>query len=447
MNAFGSGFCVLAAFLQVALPRRWAALPLLLSVLYMTRGQALDVAGANFTVLHIVVAVGWLRVWIRGEGLADGLHGVDVAMLTWAALLLGTGAFHAYDGWLFRSGLVWTTLGSYFLLRVFLRDLEDVRRLFTALAIAMVPLALLMLFEKTTDLNPFGPLGGVNPIASVRRGFGYVRAQGPFAHPILAGTVGATAIGIGLALRGSAGVYRRAAMAAGAAIVVASGSSGPILMAAFVVLARAAWALREHMRAVRWSLVAGVLALAALMNDPVYFVMARIDISGGSQGYFRAQLIRSSIEHLSEWWATGTDYTRHWMPSGIVANDRHTDMTNHFLQMGVMGGLVLAAAFVCVLVLSFRDVGRGLRANPAAPHDERILIWSLGALLVGYFMTFWSISLFDHSIVFYNLVLASIQAVVPVARRAAQPAAVARQSTTHHVPRREFPTDAFGPRT
>ncbi len=64
--------------------------------------------------------------------------------------------------------------------------------------------------------------------------------------------------------------------------------------------------------------------------------MARIDIIGGSQGYYRAQLIRSSLEHLSEWWATGTDYTRHWMSSGIYANNRHTDITNHFLAMGVM---------------------------------------------------------------------------------------------------------------
>ena len=88
--------------------------------------------------------------------------------------MLGTSAFHAYDGWLFRSGLLWTTLGSYFLLRIFLRDLEDVRRLFKALTVAMPPLALLMLVEKTTELNPFGDLGGVNPVPTVRAG--HVRA-------------------------------------------------------------------------------------------------------------------------------------------------------------------------------------------------------------------------------------------------------------------------------
>ena len=199
------------------------------------------------------------------------------------------------------------------------------------------------------------------------------------------------------------------------------------------------------MRALRWSLVAGVLALAAVMNDPVYFLMARIDISGGSQGYFRAQLIRSAIEHLPEWWATGTDYTRHWMPSGIVANERHTDITNTFLMMGVMGGVVLAAVFAWVLVLSFRDVGRAMRATVDASQSERVFVWSLGALLVGFFMSFWSISLFDQSIVFYTLVLASIQAALPVVSRRAQSTPIARRLATHHAPRQDFPTDAFGP--
>ena len=50
-----------------------------LSVLYMTRGQVWDVAGANLTVLHVVVAAGLLRVWLRGEGPANGLRGVDRA--------------------------------------------------------------------------------------------------------------------------------------------------------------------------------------------------------------------------------------------------------------------------------------------------------------------------------------------------------------------------------
>jgi hypothetical protein len=60
-------------------------------------------------------------------------------------------------------------------------------------------------------------------------------------------------------------------------------------------------------------------------------------------------------------------------------------------------------------------------------------------------MVFWSISMFDQAVIFFYLTLAAVQAALPVASRRAQPAPVARRSTTHYVPRRELPTDAFGP--
>ena len=42
------------------------------------------------------------------------------------------------------------------------------------------------------------------------------------------------------------------------------------------------------------------------------------------------------------------------MPTGIHANEFHTDITNHFLQMGVLGGLPLLLVFVLVLIAAFR---------------------------------------------------------------------------------------------
>ena len=97
------------------------------------------------------------------------------------------------------------------------------------------------------------------------------------------------------AIRGSAPWAWRAGLAAGAVIVVAATSSGPIVMVAFTLLGVAAWVLRRHMRPLRWSIVAGLLALAAIMKAPIYYLIARVDISGASQGYYRARLIESSI--------------------------------------------------------------------------------------------------------------------------------------------------------
>jgi hypothetical protein len=416
MNAIGASFLALCSLLMLTLPRRWAALPLVFCAAYMTEGQVLQIGPAHFTVARLVVAVGFLRVLLRRELLADGLHAVDRLLLLWAAILIGSSAFHTSDAWVFRAGVVWTELGCYFLFRIFLQDFEDVRDTFKFLCVALLPLAALMLLEKETRSNLFAVFGGVSPFAQVREG--HVRAGGPFDHPILAGTVGAACIAIGLSVWRTSRLRGFAGCCAGTAMVYAATSSGPALMLAFILLARAAWVFRHHMRALRWATAGGLLSLAAVMNDPIYFLMARIDISGGSHGYFRAALIRSSINHLSEWWATGTDYTRHWMASGIHANARHTDIPNHLLAMGVSGGLPLLAVFVLILVLSFRDVGLALRQRSAAPESERLLVWMLGALLFGFLMDFWSISLYDQSVVFFYLTLAAIQAVMRQPRRA-----------------------------
>jgi len=173
------------------------------------------------------------------------------------------------------------------------------------------------------------------------------------------------------------------------------------------------WKVRSRLGLIRWAVIAAVIGLDLMMNDPVYFLMARIDITGGSTGWFRAQLIRSSIEHLYEWWAVGTDYTRHWMASGISANPNHTDITNHFLAMGIMGGLPLLILFVLVLTTAFRTVGSALRESDARSPEQSFFIWTLGAMLFGQVVNFWSISLFDQSVSFFYLVLAAIGAVHP----------------------------------
>lgn len=410
MNALGAAFLAIAGTLILTLPRRLAALPLLASALYMTGGQVLEIGPADFTVPRLLVTLGFVRVLIRGEHLVDGLHTVDRVILLWAAVLLGMSAFHTSDAWLYRSGIVWTEVGCYFLFRIFITDLDDVRTASRFVCLAIAPVAMLLLMEKASGHNPFGALGGVSATALVRDG--HIRAAGPFAHPIFAGIVGTLGIGLGLALRKRHALASLTGILAGGAMVYAANSSGPILMVVFIVLARWMWLLRDHMRTVRRATVLGLVALSAAMNDPIYFLIARIDISGGSQGYFRAQLIRSSIEHLGEWWAVGTDYTRHWMATGMYANARHTDITNHYLAMGVLGGLPLMAIFVALLVLSFRDIGRALEQRAAGPVEDRKLIWSIGALLFGFLMVFWSISMFDQAVIFFYLTLAAVQAAV-----------------------------------
>ena len=410
MNLIGLVFTLISSAFLLTLPRRLAAIPFLIGATYMTCGQEIELGPANFPVVRILVMVGMIRLLSKGEWIAGGMNSVDMFLTLWAILLIGTSVFHTSEAWIFRAGILWTDLGCYFLFRSLIQDWEDVRRIFKFLCVVLVPIAALMLVEKTIGKNYFAVfLGGISEIPALRSG--HNRASGPFTHAILAGTVGATCLPMALYLWTSQRKYAIAGLFSSVGIVFASTSSGPIMMVFFILLGLALWKMRDHLRSIRLLILTGVIALDAVMKDPVYFLMARIDIAGGSTGYFRAQLIRSAIEHLDEWWLAGTDYTRNWMPSGISADIRHTDMTNHILWMGVLGGLPLMFIFIMTLVIAFRLVGRALQDNENASIEHRFLIWTLGAALFGHLCNFFSISLFDQSVIFFYLILACIGAV------------------------------------
>jgi hypothetical protein len=140
----------------------------------------------------------------------------------------------------------------------------------------------------------------------------------------------------------------------------------------------------------------------------VWYILARIDLTGSSTGWHRAALIDSAFKHLDEWWLGGTDYTRHWMPTGVEWSGDHTDITNYYLKLGVLGGLPLMLLFMGVLASGFTSISRAFRSNEALTADKQFLLWTLGAVLFGHAATMVSVSYFDQSIVFLYLILASI---------------------------------------
>ena len=291
-------------------------------------------------------------------------------------------------------------------MRVFVQDADDFVLVAKMLLLLLIPLAVAMIVEKATGRNIFALLGGFPELSEMREG--KVRARGPFGHPILAGTAGAVCLPLAILFWHRNRTLAVAGLAAAAAIVFATASSGPVLTTVCTLGALGLWKFRHYLRSIRWTAILVILGLQFVMNDPVYYLMARIDLVGGSTGWHRARLIEAAINHLQEWWFAGTDYTRHWMPTGIQANEVHTDITNYYIVMGVIGGLPLMLLFIWVLLAAFRAVGRALQSYQDEPTGQQFLMWTLGAILFGHAVTFMSIPYFDQTVVFLYLLLASI---------------------------------------
>jgi hypothetical protein len=378
----------------------------------MTTAHGVVLGPFHFTVIRVILLVGFLRAMLRGERLNERLNGLDRLTLLWAGWLLTSSLLHtdASSALVFRLGLVYDVCGIYFLVRVFCRSIEDLVLLCKMIAIVLVPVAVEMLHEKLTAYNMFSILGGVDALPYIRQG--NIRAQGPFSHAILAGTVGAVCLPMTVLLWKLDRKVALIGTGACVAMVFASTSSGPILSTLAAMFALFMWKFRERRRSFVWLGILAYIAMDIVMKDPAYYIVARIDLAGGSTGWYRARLIESSIEHFFEWWIVGTDYTRHWMVTGLERFPNQTDITNHYIKFGVLGGLPLLFLFIAQIVKGFSYVGSTIRhwCELSVQAEYIFVVWALGAALFAHVVTAISISYFDQSGIFLYITLAAISA-------------------------------------
>lgn len=408
MNTFATILLIATAAGMLALPRRWAPLPLLVGACYMTNAQSIDIGPFHFTVLRVLVLIGYTRSRIRKEHLPGGLKGLDWILIIWGILMIASSNFHTPLGEAFvnRLGIVYNALGFYFLIRVFCRNTEDLVRVIQILALILVPVALEMIREKSTGNNLFGFLGGV-PVEVLERD-GKLRAQGPFGHPILAGTVGALCMPFMIGIWRQHAVAAQVGLAACVCMISTSASSGPIMTALVAIGTVVLWRWRRFVPVLRVAFVIFYFICEMIMTRPAYFLLERIDLTGSSTGYHRAAIIEAGVTHLNEWWAGGTDYTRHWMPYGVSWSENHVDITNHYLFYGVDGGLGVMLLFIGAVWTAFKYVGQSLRLRSNAPLSETFFIWTVGAGMFAQAATMISVAYFEQSVLFLYLTLAVI---------------------------------------
>ncbi len=406
---------LVAVYLIWSLPRRFAVCPILAMVCLMPLGQELVVFGLHFYLFRILLLVGMFRVFIKHEMRQVTITRTDKIFFWWIVVSISFGTLVKPSMPLFinRLGDAYNAFGCYFLMRCLLVDFEDLVTSVRTLAWLTLPVATLMLVEKSTGHNYFSVFGGVPEITVIRGD--HLRCQGAFRHPILAGTFGATQIPFFIALwfyRPQQRFIALAATVSSMVIVVAASSSGALMALLASIAGMALWKWKAHMRFVRWGGVAAVLIMAMAMNAPVWYLFDRLSSITGGTGWFRSYLIDQTISHFNEWWLFGTTYTAHWAPSGeVLPNDPNMmDITNHYIAQGVSGGLLKLVLFVAIIVASFKIISRWFKSENA-DSTGGILVWAAGVSLFSHSLSFVSTTYFDQIVVIWYWLLAMIASI------------------------------------
>ena len=405
ISLLGVGFTALMCFLLLSLPRKWALVPVIILICYMTMGERVIVVGLNFTMIRILTLVGWIRILIRGELKSVKLNPIDKTLIWFAisGMAIYVLQWQTFDAVKYEFGQVYNALGMYFLFRFLVRDMDDCLRVFKIAAVFIIPLAASMVVERMTGRNAFAEFGGVSPITGIRDGV--LRCQGPFAHPVLAGTFGATLFPLFVALWRSKGhrLLSFLAILSSGAMVITSGSSGPVGTLLAGLLALGCWPHRKHMSTIRSGILVAVVGLEIVMKAHVWFLMARVGVFSGSTGHHRAYLIDRALANFADWWLLGTRSTVAWDEYYNLF-----DITNQYLVYGADGGLITMLLFILVIVRCFGAVGLTVRALDEKSRELQFCVWALGAVLFSHVVTFLSVSYFDQNFVNWYLLLAMI---------------------------------------
>lgn len=414
VNPLGILLFLISAIALMSAPRRWATIPLLLGVIYITHGQAIQLGGIKLPVFRMLLGVGLVRIIARGEGIAGGINLIDKFMIALGCWLLFASFFHepgaAAAGPTFIIGKIAEIGLCYFLIRSFCHDMEDFTSIMGVIALLLVPIALEMIQEKFTGINLFSKVfGGVREEVVVRDDA--LRARGPFRHAILAGTVGAALVPIMIGLwRRNPGIAKIGLITC-LTMVASCASSGPVLSLGFAMMGVLLWGFRHLMGAVRWSILFGAIILHMVMDKPVWFIIGRLSM-GGSTGWHRSKLIDSAINYFPDWWAFGTDHTRSWMPTGVTFSPEHTDITNYYLAYGVMGGILAVILLIAMVWVGFKWVGNTIDSIPLEDGSgDRFMIWCMGSSLFAHVATSISVAYYDQSVFFYWFSLATISSI------------------------------------
>jgi hypothetical protein len=383
--------------LLLLVPRKYAAITFLGAAIFIPMGASIMLGPFNFFPVRLFVVTGIVRCLIRQESPGLFRAPADRLFIVFALAAVATSFFSHPDvkaAFVYHVALSLDILGIYFLFRTWISDWDDVLRFMRATLVFLVPLAFFMVLEFATGHNVFNYVGGI-PLESALRG-DRVRARGPFRHSILAGTYGAVALPFAVGLWRSNRRLAQIGIAGAVLVVLASTSGGPVMTLGSVIVALCMWRFRARLRAIVWWGVCCLVLLHLVMKAPVWYLIARIDIGGG--GYYRAKLIDSAIKYLNEWWLAGSDYTRHWMPSGISWSPDAADITNEYLRFGVVGGLPLMLSFIAIVVVSYKQLCKAFQFLPEADIRRRFFVWCIGATLFGHTVSFLSMDYYDQSI-------------------------------------------------
>lgn len=401
INPFGILLTIVMCIAVLTVKREYVIIPFLIIACFITSMQRIVIADLDFTMLRIMVGFGILRLFIKHDIKQMKFNSIDKAMIFWivSRTITHTLLWQRSADFIEATGFLVDTMGMYFVFRKIFYDFNDFNIIIKTLAVLSIIVAFFMIIEQFTGRNLFSVFGGVPEFTVIRKG--RLRSQGAFSHAIMAGTFGASLIPMMWALwYQNYKKYAAIGLLGGTIITITSASSGPVMTLLACFFGLFLWRYRVFTKFFLWSSFILTIILHLIMEAPVWHLISRIDIAGGSTGYHRFTLIDQTIKRFSEWFLVGCKTPEFW-GWGMQ------DLTNMFVFEAVFGGILPVIFFTAIIVSCFKTVGFA-RQNLMNDINFQKYVWALGAVLFAHTVSFIGVAYFGQMLFFFFLLIAMI---------------------------------------
>ena len=368
---------LIACVLILTLPRQKIIMPFLLAFFSIPIDQVVLVGGLHFPVQRVLIVVALIRRAMTsksstGSKFPGGFNGLDAVVILWTVsqLVVNSLQWLELQAFVKLAGDFLDAFGGYLVVRFLIDDNKAIARTLKVFALVCLIQGVCMVSEQVTHRNVFDFMGGHPPTDRE----GHIRSEGALGT-LYGGTLAGVLVPMFLWLwnEKQSRMWAYTGLAGATAMVFASHASTSWVALGSGIMGLGFWPLRKVMRLIRWGIVFTLVGLHLVMHGPVWSLIEKIDLTGGSSNYHRYMLVDNCIRHFSDWWLLGYKHPGNW---GFDM----WDMCNQFVAVAVSGGLISLILYITIFSRGFAAIGNTRRLVEGNTKQEW-LIWSLGATL------------------------------------------------------------------
>jgi len=352
-----------------------------------------------FSIPRLAALFLMLRLTAKGKHRKIKKNDIDILVVAiWLWIILATvieGSQISYTTQMIGRGL--DTALMYFIARMSFQDESDLKEFYTWLAITAIVMCILGVVESTASYSPYMGLTQfrewhwIDKANSYR--LGLLRAKASTSVHIYFGMFMMMVAGMLWSIRKYVDNKFRYKIVLLSAFIAAltSMSSGPWLASAFIIIFAQLEKRTKYIKPILITMVIFAVFLEISSNRHFYNLIDYLALNSGT-AWYRTRLLEIAVNNINEYWlfGVGSNMPHHWAQQ--LDGRLHIDIVNHFLMIGLYGGLPAMFMYIAIHVKTFKNAI--LARRKYADEKLRSLLFGMLATILALDISSMSVSLF-----------------------------------------------------